>query len=223
MGQQVLVPHPRYSQRDRHFKLQAPSIPLIMASRREPVGTQRRLRSSAQQVRRSARLEGRKAEQASISSPVGKVSRGRIAPQRPRTLNKPSKLHQKRKRGQEAGHSSSRNQDRPPSKRPQTSPLGCTAKGEPKKVESDASKNVTDPPDVDFEAQGSELQELGGILSVPSNVESASQASQDDDPYGFGYNKWRVCSGDADSHNPSRKKWWINSSGEICFPSEPRR
>ena len=120
MGQQVLVSHPRYSQLDRHFKLQAPSIPLTMASRREPVGTQRRLRSSAQrdkgalpsliyssgpiksftekrpegikkeeprQIRRSARLEGisrlqrsgdRKAEQASISSPAGKASQGRI-------------------------------------------------------------------------------------------------------------------------------------------------
>ncbi len=63
--------------------------------------------------------------------------------QPPQSLNKPSKLHQKRKR--EAGHSSPQNQDRPPLKRLRTSPPSCKAEGEPqKKAERDTSKNNAD-------------------------------------------------------------------------------
>ena len=68
------------------------------------------------------------------------------APQPPQVLHNASKLHQKRKRGQEAGYSSLQDQDRPPSKRPRTSPPSCGAKGEPQKgAESGTSNNHADP------------------------------------------------------------------------------
>jgi hypothetical protein len=64
-------------------------------------------------------------------------------PQRSQILHKPSKLRQKRKRGQEAGHSSPQDRDRPPSKRPRTSFPSCTAKGGlEKEAESDGKKNA---------------------------------------------------------------------------------
>lgn len=66
------------------------------------------------------------------------------APQPPQILHEPSKLHQKRKRGQEA-HISPQVQH-PPPKRPRTSPIRCAAEGEPQKgAESDTSKNNPDP------------------------------------------------------------------------------
>lgn len=67
-------------------------------------------------------------------------------PQRLQVPHKPSKLHQKRKRGQEAGHFSPQTKDQPPPKRPRTSPLTYTAEGEPKKgAESDNRKNNANP------------------------------------------------------------------------------
>ncbi|OXV10038.1 hypothetical protein Egran_02197 [Elaphomyces granulatus] len=138
-----------------------------MASRREP-GVQRRPRSSTKrgksaltekrpqgikkkepsQIRRSARLkdisrfqsnENRKAEQEYISSTADKVSQDRIVAQRLQTF-KPSKLHPKRKRGQEAGYFSPQPEDGPPSKRPRTSPLSRATK-EPQTVENGACRN----------------------------------------------------------------------------------
>ena len=68
------------------------------------------------------------------------------APQRSHVLQKPSEVHQKRKREQEARHSSLQDQDRPPPKRPRTSPPSCGAKGESKtKAEGDTSKISPDP------------------------------------------------------------------------------
>lgn len=66
------------------------------------------------------------------------------APQPPQILHEPSKLYQKRERGQEA-QISPQVQD-PPPKRPRTSPLRGTAGGESqKRAESDTSKNNPDP------------------------------------------------------------------------------
>src|SRR5436853_1192598 len=63
--------------------------------------------------------------------------------QRSQILHKPLKLHQKRKRGQEAGHSSPQDQDRPPSKRLRTSSPSCAAEGGlEKEAESDSKKNA---------------------------------------------------------------------------------
>jgi len=60
---------------------------------------------------------------------------------RPQVLHKPSKPHQKRKRGHEAGHSSPQDPDRPPSKRPRTSPSSCAAE-EKLKRERASGKNA---------------------------------------------------------------------------------
>jgi len=57
-------------------------------------------------------------------------------------LRKSSKPHQKRKRGHEAGHSSSQDRDRPPSKRSRTSPLSCVAE---ERAASDTSEKNVDP------------------------------------------------------------------------------
>ena len=63
--------------------------------------------------------------------------------QHSQNLRKPSKLHQKLKRGQEAGHSSTQGRDSPPSKRPRTSSPSCTAEGGlEKEAECDSKKNV---------------------------------------------------------------------------------
>jgi len=62
------------------------------------------------------------------------------ASQRPQVPHKPSKAHQKRKRGQEAGHSSPPDRDWPSSKRPWTSPLSCTA--EERAATNISEKNV---------------------------------------------------------------------------------
>lgn len=67
------------------------------------------------------------------------------APLRPQTLHKHSKLHQKHKRGREAGHTSAAEEEQPPSKRPRISPPHCTVKGElQREAESDFSKNNVD-------------------------------------------------------------------------------
>lgn len=67
-------------------------------------------------------------------------------PQRSQIPHTPSKLHQKRKREQEPGHSSPQDQDRPSSKRSRSSPPSCRAEGEPKaKTESETSKNNLHP------------------------------------------------------------------------------
>ena len=66
--------------------------------------------------------------------------------QRPQVLRKPSKPHQKRKRGYQAGHSSPQDRDRPPSKRPRSSSSNCTAERKlHQEVASDTSKSSTDP------------------------------------------------------------------------------
>ncbi|MCJ1395231.1 hypothetical protein MMC18_008114 [Xylographa bjoerkii] len=139
-----------------------------MASRRDILSVQRRPRASKQcdqgkrprgikkeelrEVRRSARIsrlqkgEDKKAEQASPSPPAGKVPEGRIALLRPQILHNPSKLHQKRERGQEAGHSFATDGEQPPSERPRTSPPLSTAKeNAPKEPESDIRKNKAGP------------------------------------------------------------------------------
>jgi len=68
------------------------------------------------------------------------------ASQRPQVLHKPSKPHQKRKRGHEAGRSSPQDRDRPPSKRPRTSPSRCTAEEKlHQEAASDTSENGPDP------------------------------------------------------------------------------
>ena len=66
------------------------------------------------------------------------------ASQPPQNRYEPLKLHEKRKRGQEAGYSS-QDQD-PPPKRPRASSLSYTAEGEPQqRAESDTRKNNPDP------------------------------------------------------------------------------
>ena len=66
--------------------------------------------------------------------------------QRPQVLHKPSKLHQKRKRKQEAGHSSPQDRDRPPSKRLRTPSSNCTAeKYLHREAASDTPESSTDP------------------------------------------------------------------------------
>jgi len=58
----------------------------------------------------------------------------------------PLKRKRKRKREQEAGHSSHEDRDQPPSKRPRTSPLSCTAKQELYlEAASDTSESSPDP------------------------------------------------------------------------------
>ncbi len=64
------------------------------------------------------------------------------ASQRPHVLHKPSKPHQKRKREHEAGRSSPQDRDRPPSKRPRTSPSSCTAE---ESAASDTCEKNVDP------------------------------------------------------------------------------
>jgi len=64
------------------------------------------------------------------------------ASQRPQVLHKPSKPYQKRKRGHEAGRSSPQDRDRPPSKRPRTSPSSCTAE---ESAASDTCEKNVDP------------------------------------------------------------------------------
>ncbi|KAL8698607.1 MAG: hypothetical protein Q9201_006476 [Fulgogasparrea decipioides] len=126
------------------------SLVYSVAVRSEPLTGKRPRSVENEQPRRSASLEGisrlpqrshdRKLEQTSPSPPAGKVPEGRII------LHQPSKFHQKRKREQEAGHSSPQDQDRPPSKRPRTWPPSCRAGVELEaKAESDTSKNNPDP------------------------------------------------------------------------------
>jgi len=68
------------------------------------------------------------------------------ASQRPQVLQKASKPHQKRKREHEAGRSSPQDRDRPPSKRPRTSPSSCTAEENlDQEAASDTSENSPDP------------------------------------------------------------------------------
>jgi len=68
------------------------------------------------------------------------------ASERPQVLQKPSKPHQKRKREHGAGRSSPQDRDRPPSKRPRTSPLSCTAEEKLRReAASDTSESSTDP------------------------------------------------------------------------------
>ena len=142
------------------------------AVRSDPTIAKRPRGIEKERPRRSARLKGisrlprssddEKREQTSFNPPADKVSERRIvcvmcllllciadrieAPQRPQILHKPLELHQKRKREQEIECLSPHAQDRPPSKRPRTSPPSCRAEGELKaKVESDTSKNKLDP------------------------------------------------------------------------------
>ena len=61
--------------------------------------------------------------------------------QHPQVLRKPSKPHQKRKRGHQARHSSPQDRDQPPAKRPRTSSSTCTAED---KLHQE-SKSSTDP------------------------------------------------------------------------------
>ena len=66
--------------------------------------------------------------------------------QHPYVLCKPSKPHQKRRRGRQAGHSSPQDRDPPPAKRPRTSSSNCTAEDKlHQEVASDTRKSSTDP------------------------------------------------------------------------------
>ena len=65
--------------------------------------------------------------------------------QRPQVLRKPSKPHQKRKRGHQPGHSS-QDKDQPPAKRPRTSSSNSTAEDKlHQEVASDTRKSSVDP------------------------------------------------------------------------------
>ena len=68
------------------------------------------------------------------------------ASRHPQVLQNPSKPHQTRKRGQEAGYPSPRDREQPPRKRPRTSPPSCTAKGGSKKeTATETSEKNADP------------------------------------------------------------------------------
>ncbi|MCJ1345114.1 hypothetical protein MMC31_003319 [Peltigera leucophlebia] len=76
---------------------------------------------------------------------ASKFPEGRILPPRSQILHKPSKLCQKRERGQEIGYSSPQGRDWPPSKRFRTSSASCTAEGGIEEESQSNSNKNADP------------------------------------------------------------------------------